>query len=522
MTLYLKYRPQRIADLDLVSVRDMLVKMLRSKTMPHAWLFSGPRGTGKTSSARILAKAVNCEHPQKAAADDGFGEPCNACDSCVQITAGTAVDIMEIDAASNRGIDEIRDLREKVKLAPMRAVYKIYIIDEVHMLTTEAANALLKTLEEPPAHTMFFLCTTEPDKLPDTVVSRCTKVNFRIPTASEAAGSLRRVAVGEGFQPDEKALELITKSARGSFRDATKLLEQIIMAAGEVSLEAVTTILDVTETQNPAVFVDLLCAGDVSGGLDFVRKMTEEGVNPRRFTEAVTEEVRQRLIQAVSGGTSKPEVKKMLELVESLDRAYERMKTAAVPTLTLEVLIIQLGRGSEPEKKPAGKAEQPADTVKPVSPKSQEPVKPEKTASAPAQTSSLKEAEKEEKSAAAADIKLDYAVGDVKEKWQEIMKAVRPKNHSVEALLRSTKPLEFDGRKLVVEVFYKFHKDKLESDKCRQIVEGAVTEAMGINGVRVSYRLGQKGAMQKEELTAQGVGEDILKAAAEIFKTEVM
>ena len=168
-TLYLKYRPQKISELDLVSAREMLDKVLKGESLPHAWLFSGPRGIGKTSAARILAKVVNGN-------DKGLN---------LEIEMGNCPDVIEIDAASNRGIDEIRELRDKIKLAPMRAKFKVYIVDEVHMLTTEAANALLKTLEEPPAHAIFVLCTTDPEKLPETIISRCTRIQFKRPSLEE-------------------------------------------------------------------------------------------------------------------------------------------------------------------------------------------------------------------------------------------------------------------------------------------------------------------------------------------------
>ena len=169
-SFYLKYRPQTIADLDLKSVREFFARLVKSGKTHHAYLFAGPRGTGKTSAARILAKIINC--------DKGRGEPCNRCDACVAITRGNWPDLMEIDAASNRGIDDVRALRETVGLAPLRGRNKVYLIDEAHMLTPEAFNALLKTLEEPREEVVFILATTEPDKLPETVVSRCIRVNF--------------------------------------------------------------------------------------------------------------------------------------------------------------------------------------------------------------------------------------------------------------------------------------------------------------------------------------------------------
>jgi len=222
MTFYLKYRPQKLDDLDILSVRNTLVNILKSGTIPHAYLFAGPKGTGKTSAARILAKAINCESKNP---------PCNKCDQCVSITNGTNIDVIEMDAASNRGIDDIRALRDIIKLAPAKAKSKIYIIDEAHMLTIEASNALLKTLEEPPSHVYFILATTNPEKLIETIKSRTTLIQFTKATTEETKRSLKRIIKKEKFITKSvmliknEELDQIIKLSEGSFRDAVKLLE---------------------------------------------------------------------------------------------------------------------------------------------------------------------------------------------------------------------------------------------------------------------------------------------------------
>jgi DNA polymerase III, subunit gamma and tau len=196
MVFYRKYRPQKIDDLDSKEVRETLTSVLSQESPHHAFLFTGPKGLGKTSSARIVAKVINCTTPA-IKRKNGF-EPCDQCESCVSIANGTNMDILEIDAASNRGIDEIRDLKEKIRLAPASSKMKVYIIDEVHMLTTEAFNALLKTLEEPPMHAMFILCTTEAQKVPATIISRCFHIAFKKATEDELVRSFQRIAKGEG------------------------------------------------------------------------------------------------------------------------------------------------------------------------------------------------------------------------------------------------------------------------------------------------------------------------------------
>src|ERR1700722_9521228 len=226
MVFYRKYRPQKIDDLDSAAVRDTLHAVLQND-VSHAFLFTGPKGLGKTSTARIVAKVVNCETPKNKREKEI--EPCNKCDQCVSITSGNNVDILEIDAASNRGIDEIRELKEKIRLAPVAAKRKVYIIDEVHMLTTEAFNALLKTLEEPPEHAMFILCTTEAHKVPETIISRCFQIMFKPATEEELVRSFKRIVEGEKLKIDDEVLKYIAGLADRGFRDGVKMLEEVYL-----------------------------------------------------------------------------------------------------------------------------------------------------------------------------------------------------------------------------------------------------------------------------------------------------
>ncbi len=498
--MYLKYRQQRIEDLDLVSVRETLGKYLASGKWPHAWLFSGPRGTGKTSSARIFAKAINCSAKDKVLSAKDF-EPCNECGMCKAITAGTAVDVVEIDAASNRGIDEIRELKEKIRLAPMQAKYKVYIIDEVHMLTTEAANALLKTLEEPPGNTVFILCTTEPDKLLPTVISRCTRVVFTKPVLAELVSSLKRVADGEKYKYKQEALEELAKAAGGSFRDGIKLLEQVATDNGQITITAVEKVLGTGAGKDTDDLLAAVKAGDRTLALNIIKTWEEKGVNFRRVTENLARLIRQDMLEKAQG-KDVAETKRFIGWLEGLDRVYDQMKIAVITQLPLEIWVIE-NCGEVP------------------------PVIPETINTSPRPSPNLGEGDvvKGDQKTRGLSNNLSsgkYKLADLTEKWGEIMKAVRPKNHSVEALLRSTRPMDFDGQRMELEVFYKFHKDKLETDKCRQIVEEAVELAMGVSGVKLFLKLGEKIRPNHEEVTADGVGEDIVKAAEEIFKVQAV
>ncbi|MGZ4163112.1 MAG: DNA polymerase III subunit gamma/tau [Tumebacillaceae bacterium] len=227
IALYREWRPQLFRDIvGQEHVTRTLQNALRQHRFAHAYLFNGPRGTGKTSAAKILSKAINCEHGPAE-------EPCNECHACLGITKGTIMDVLEIDAASNRGVDEIRDLRDKVKFAPTEVRYKVYIVDEVHMLTTEAFNALLKTLEEPPHHVMFILATTEPHKLPATIISRCQRFDFRRIMGRQIVDRLRFIADEKGVTVEEEALWLVARAAEGGMRDALSIFDQVISFGGD-------------------------------------------------------------------------------------------------------------------------------------------------------------------------------------------------------------------------------------------------------------------------------------------------
>lgn len=420
MTLYLKYRPQVVSELDLVSVREQLTQILKSKNISHAFLFSGPRGTGKTSSARILAMSVN------------------------NIKNINSTDIVEMDAASNRGIDEIRNLRDQVALSPMNTKYKVYIIDEVHMLTTEAANALLKTLEEPPAHVIFVLCTTDPQKLPETIVSRCTQIHFARPGLEEIVNKLTFVAKEEKFKISNQDLELIAKKSKGSFRDAIKILEQVILS-GKFE----------PDFGDPQEFLDLLSGPDTQKTLDFVAELVKQGVNLRTFVERCVEALRERLLETRD--------KNIITRIENFEKVYVQLKDTAVPQLPLEVMVIN-------NSTPVVRSTPVTMPSRPI------PVVP-------------------------GDVQI------IVDKWQEILRVVRPFNHSVEGLLRSTKPVAFDGTNLTLEAFYVFHKDKLSEEKSRKIVEDAVAAVLEAPKIVLNLVLGKAKP-----------AEDLSKVAESIFK----
>lgn len=294
VALYRKWRPQGFDSLvGQEAVRTALTNALETGRIAHAYLFAGPRGTGKTSTAKILAKAVNCEHGPTP-------NPCNKCQNCVRINDGTSMDVFEIDAASNRGIDEIRDLREKVAFAPVNGRYKVYIIDEVHMLTTEAFNALLKTLEEPPPHVIFILATTEPHKIPATIHSRCQRFDFKRVTDSDIVKRLREVADGSGIAADDDALQLIAVQADGGMRDALSLLDQCGVMAERVSAETVRSVLGIVGREALRELVNAVGEGNVPKALELLEALLAGGKDVKQIITELAEYLRAVLLYKAS------------------------------------------------------------------------------------------------------------------------------------------------------------------------------------------------------------------------------
>ena len=266
---YTKYRPQKFSEISKPNeAADALVSQLLKSKTAHAYLFVGSRGTGKTTTARILAKALNCHKLAK------NGDPCDKCESCEAIRKGTFLDLIEIDAASNRGIDDIRELKNKIRLAPSVGDNKIYIIDEVHMLTNEAFNALLKTLEEPPAKTTFILCTTEFNKVPETIRSRCQVYKFKRATLDQIITKLKSISQSEKIKISEEELRKLAKASQGGFRDAETLLEQV--SEGDMGVD---TVLNISSKDKYLDMVDFLLAGDTSSALSMVDSVFSEGVD---------------------------------------------------------------------------------------------------------------------------------------------------------------------------------------------------------------------------------------------------
>src|SRR5579859_7492012 len=337
-SLYRKYRSQTFADL---VGQDAASRALQGAIIggrvAHAYLFSGSRGTGKTSVARLLAKAVNCTGRKADSA-----EPCNRCQSCIEMTAGSALDLIEIDAASNRGIDEIRDLRERVNLAPALGPKKIYIIDEAHMLTEPAFNALLKTLEEPPPHVVFVLCTTDAQKIPLTVIGRCQQFVFRRLGEDQIVARLSHIASTEKLKVDAEAMKLIARTAQGSMRDAVGLLDQLVpLAEGPISLEAARSLLGIADPRLlDGLLADML-AGRAAEALEELNRVYAAGAELRQVVRGLMEGCRDRLVAAVSA-QDHATARRLSAVLDALLHLDGEVRRHAEPRFLVEATLARL------------------------------------------------------------------------------------------------------------------------------------------------------------------------------------
>jgi len=467
---YRKWRPQTLTEVvGQEHVTQTLANALKTGRVAHAYLFCGPRGTGKTSTGRILAKAVNC-------LNGGRGEPCNACTLCQAITEGRAMDVLEIDAASNRGIDEIRDLRERVKFAPNIARYKVYIVDEVHMLTEPAANALLKTLEEPPPHVMFVLATTEPHKVPATILSRCQRFDFkRIPQAAMVS-RLTSICERESITIEPAALKLIARSATGSMRDAENLLEQLVAYYGtEIKLQQAQAILGITGDLRAQELAKHIIDRNMSAGLATINSVTSDGLDLRQFNRELVEYLRELLLikagaeEAIDLTREVVAEMKTLAARASLDRLSQALKLFrqvdmefdGFSSLPLELAFVECTLPAEEEA--------PAFTPPPRA-KEEAIVAPPKAV------------EKREEPRALPIPEPFPEIEQFRNRWREVVDALRGMGSrgNLDAFLRSAcEPVALEGDTIVLGFYYAFHKEKIEDPKYRHMVEQKIKEVFG-------------------------------------------
>ncbi|MDY7039309.1 MAG: DNA polymerase III subunit gamma/tau [Chloroflexota bacterium] len=496
--LYRKWRPKTFDEVvGQEHVTRTLRNALRDGRIGHAYLFAGPRGTGKTTTARLLAKAVNC-------LADAEQRPCNECAICVAINEGRLLDLIEIDAASNRGIDEIRDLREKVVFRPTEARYKVYVIDEVHMLTNEAFNALLKTLEEPPPHVIFVLATTEPHRLPATVLSRCQRFDFHRIPLSGILGRLERIAATEGLQVEKEALELIARSATGSLRDAESLLDQLGSGGDEeIKVDQVRAMLGAVPAQVVSHVVEHLVAGEVAPGLEAINRSIDEGIDPRQFTRQIVEYLRSLLLLKVGDEAKLLDVadesleemrrqagrlslRRMVRALKLFNQASLDLRSGLQPQLPLELAFVEAtldeaeAKRSSTDSSPRGNTTRaPAAIPSPeAATTADEPEAPVSDQAVPAGSES--EAKEQIPPASAPSAGKSLTLEAVRLNWARILSEMRPINRTVEALLNSCTPVRVeDDHILVIGADHAFHKERLEESRSKQVLEEVIGAVIG-------------------------------------------
>lgn len=438
MVFYLKYRPKSISDLDSALLREKLDSALKGKLpddIPHAFLFTGSKGLGKTSTARILAKAINCTNRK-----DGEIEPCNKCDSCLSIDSGSNLDVIEIDAASNRGIDEIRDLKEKIRLAPAMSKKKVYIIDEVHMLTTEAFNALLKTLEEPPKHAIFILCTTESHKLPETIVSRCFNIKFTRATDEDLVNSFMRIVKGEKGKAEKEALMQIAALSDGSFRDGAKIIEEMFTYSTNIDSDLIEKKYK-TKTINKQIeeLISAFKKRDARAGIDIITELQKDNVDFSFFTQSLINKLHSDLLEQIRKREDSTETKKLLEL---LIGSFGSIKYALLPQLPLELAVVEWCNVNE--------SRSIADETK--------------VSVAEKKAGSEKESIKTEIAPSKGGSGNDNIL-------ENLIKETQLENVSIAGVLRGCRVESFNGSDLVLSTGFAFHKEKLSDEKVKKLIE---------------------------------------------------
>lgn len=493
--LYRKYRPQTFAQvIGQDTIKLIIQNAIRLNRVSHAYLFTGPRGVGKTTVARLLAKAVNCLHPKD-------GEPDTTCENCKLVQEGRFLDLLEIDAASYTGVDNIRDIIDHVKFAPSMGKYKVFIIDEVHMLSKAAFNALLKTLEEPPAHAIFILATTEIHKVPATIISRSQRFDFKQVSAAAIQELFATVLRDLKLKIAPEAEVLIAQAAEGSFRDALSILDELL-SLGEktITLALVEENLGLTRIETNQTFLDLLLKADSRAAIKFVKDLAFAGKDLVQFCRNFLEYL--RLVLFVKMGIEKPgelgltadeEEKllsesrvisgtRLLQLIRGILDAYRQTKTSPVPELPLLAEVLSL----------CGSA-----------------------GAAVAQSLDLEKPKKEEMNKAPArSVNLD--LGNIIDRWAEVLTRIKEYNHSLLSSLRLGRIVRLEGQHLLLAFPYNFHKETIEAHKNRIVVEQVLEEIFG-KPLRVKVFLERE--LPKDAETA-GESGDLLNEAIKVLGEE--
>jgi DNA polymerase-3 subunit gamma/tau len=448
MALYRKWRPQKFSNLiGQEHIKRTLLSSLKSGKISHAYLFAGPKGSGKTTTARLLAKAVNCEVYAKRKT---FGEPDDKCLNCKEIAQGRNLDVVEIDAASHTGVDNVRQLIDTIGFAPTKSRFKVYIIDEVHMLSKGAFNALLKTLEEPPLHVIFIMATTEPQKVPVTILSRSQRFDFHLAQRQDLVSLISQVARSEKIKIDKDAVEFLATLSEGSFRDALSLLDQLqSFAYSQITLKTIRDVLGLAQTESIFQFLEHICKGEKEKALKILTDLYQQGVNFSRFCEMLVKVLRDVLLFGANAEVEEKEriskLSQMLTTSQAILWIGQLMEISrqiglwALPTLPLEIFVLEQTQNQavlSQEKEEAVIKENPA------------PIK-----------ESLPE--------------MKY--------WPKVIEKIKPQNHSLWMILQQAQPTIQEEGKLALKVKFKLYAEQIMQTKNKRLIEDIIAQILGQN-----------------------------------------
>jgi len=477
-TLYRKYRPQNFSEVVGQNyIKITLQNEIQSGNIAQAYLFCGPRAVGKTTMARVFSKSVNCLNKKKTEF-----EPCNKCAICQDINSNRDLDIMEIDAASHTGVDNVREnIIASTRVTPSRCKYKIFIIDEVHMLSISAFNALLKIIEEPPSFVIFILCTTEVHKVPNTIISRCQRFDFRRININDIVKKLNYIAKKENIKIDKNILETIARQSEGYMRDAESLLGQIISISGkEITAEKADLVIPRSDINEIVNLIDILAKKDSAGGVRLINKLVDDGVDLKKFVSDLIEIIRKLMLGKINSGLSERlglelgesfeniidragqslSLERLIYLIESFIRAKNKIKESHIPQLPIELAIIQSCQqaGLSKNINNSGNFDSlNSDNINPVAKTTTQPL----VESAP----NFKKVGSENKNISAG--------------WNEVLVKIKKYNHSLSFVLRACLPGKIDGNKLPLIFKYKFHKERINDPQIKPLVEKVLHEVYG-------------------------------------------
>jgi len=486
-TLYRQYRPQNFTEiLGQNYIKTILQNEILSQKIAQAYLFCGPRAVGKTTMARVFAKAVNCSNLK-----EGEYEPCNECSNCININTGRNLDIIEIDAASNTGVDNVREnIISSSRVGSNTSRFKVFIIDEVHMLSISAFNALLKVLEEPPAHVIFILCTTEIHKVPNTIISRCQRFDFKRISVVDMVKKLDYIVRSENIKIDKSILESIARHSDGYLRDAESLLGQIISIGGdEITQEEADLVIPKNDLNEIVNLLECLSKKDVISAIQLVNSLADNGLNLKNFVVDMVELLRKMMLGKINPAltsslgldfgealemklsqvSAELSLEQMVRFIEKFNSIIQEVKSSFIAQLPLELAIIELSGASESNIK--------TFVSSPIAPPTREKIVEKMAEKVTEKVVEVREIKTT--TVVSEGSNLNITLEQIVAKWSDVVSGIKPLNHSVSFVLQACEITDLKGSKLCLTFKYRFHKDRINSVQIKPVLEKLLSEIYG-------------------------------------------